>query len=222
MFMRKKIGCLHAHYSNVEYIEKAFSKFEIDWLHFVDPGLMYRMASEKTFTFSDAQKRVKDQVEWIAASKVDVILITCTNYIALLNEKQLSLSTPIIKIDEPYFEQICQLQQPQVMLFTNPATVEGTVKRLHEYARNHGGVDVEIIIIDHAFELIMQGLSDKYNQEIMNCLQQLTNEKRPISVAQLSMVNAAMSYEHQTGNVIVNPLQALVDFMASRLELSVS
>lgn len=220
--MRKKIGCLHAHYSNVEYIEKAFSKFEIDWLHFVDPGLMYRMASEKTFTFSDAQKRVKDQVEWIAASKVDVILITCTNYIALLNEKQLSLSTPIIKIDEPYFEQICQLQQPQVMLFTNPATVEGTVKRLHEYARNHGGVDVEIIIIDHAFELIMQGLSDKYNQEIMNCLQQLTNEKRPISVAQLSMVNAAMSYEHQTGNVIVNPLQALVDFMASRLELSVS
>ncbi|MFD9625451.1 hypothetical protein [Peribacillus muralis] len=222
MFMKKKIGCLHAHYSNVEYIEKAFSKFEIDWLHFVDPGLMHRMASDQTFTFSDAQKRVKDQVEWIAASKVDVILITCTNYIALLNEKQLSLSTPIIKIDEPYFEQICQLQQPQVMLFTNPATVEGTVKRLHEYARNHGGVDVEIIIIDHAFELIMQGLSDKYNQEIMNCLQQLTNEKRPISVAQLSMVNAAMSYEHQTGNVIVNPLQALVDFMASRLELSVS
>ncbi|WP_057915409.1 hypothetical protein [Peribacillus muralis] len=222
MFMRKKIGCLHAHYSNVEYIEKAFSKFEIDWLHFVDPGLMNRMASDETFTFSDAQKRVKDQVEWIAASKVDVILITCTNYIALLNEEQLSLSTPIIKIDEPYFEQICHLQQPQVMLFTNPATVEGTVKRLHDYARNHGGVDVEIIIIDHAFELIMQGLSDKYNQEIMNCLQQLTNEKRPISVAQLSMVHAAMSYEHQTGNVIVNPLQALVDFMASRLELSVS
>ncbi len=220
--MRKKIGCLHAHYSNVEYIEKAFSKFEIDWLHFVDPGLMNRMASDETFTFSDAQKRVKDQVEWIAASKVDVILITCTNYIALLNEEQLSLSTPIIKIDEPYFEQICHLQQPQVMLFTNPATVEGTVKRLHDYARNHGGVDVEIIIIDHAFELIMQGLSDKYNQEIMNCLQQLTNEKRPISVAQLSMVHAAMSYEHQTGNVIVNPLQALVDFMASRLELSVS
>lgn len=139
--MRKKIGCLHAHYTNIEYIEKAFSKFDIEWLHFVDPGLMHRVATDVKFTYSDAQEVVKAQVEWIAECKVDAILITCTNYIAFLNEEQLSLPMPIIKIDEPYFEQICQLQQPQVILFTNPATVEGTVKRLNAHAEKYEGVD---------------------------------------------------------------------------------
>jgi hypothetical protein len=217
--MKKKIGCLHAHYTNIEYIEAAFSKFDIEWLHFVDPGLMHRVSSDATFNNSDAKKRVKEQVEWIAECKVDAILITCTNYIAFLNEEKLSLPMPIIKIDEPYFEQICQLQQPQMILFTNPATVEGTIKRLNAHAEKYGTVDYEVIIIDNAFELIMQGLGEKYNQEIMNCLYQFNNEERPLSVAQLSMVEAAMRYELETGKTVLNPLHALVDYMIKQLEL---
>ncbi|WP_285765910.1 hypothetical protein [Peribacillus sp. SI8-4] len=220
--MRKKIACLHAHHTNIQYIETAFLKFDMKWLHFVDPGLMDRVASDETFTFSDASKKVKEQMEWIAGCNVDAILITCTNYIAFLNEEQLSLSIPIIKIDEPLFDLVCQAQQPQIMLFTNPATVEATMKRLHAHARDHGGVDVQSIIIDDAFEWIMQGLSEKYNQEIVNRLLQLNEEKRPISVAQLSMVKAAKDYERQTGYTVMNPLQALVDSMAIQLDLGTS
>ncbi|MBT2663899.1 hypothetical protein J7J00_00010 [Bacillus sp. ISL-4] len=218
--MKKKIGCLHAHYTNIEYIETAFSKFDIEWLHFVDPGLMQRVSTDENFKDSDAQKRVKQQVEWIAECKVDAILITCTNYIAILNEEQLSLPMPIIKIDEPYFEQICQIQQPQMILFTNPATVEGTVKRLNAHAKKYGAVEFEVIIIDNAFEFIMQGLGERYNQEILNFLYKFNNEKRPLSVAQLSMVEAAKRYELQTGMTVLNPLDALVDSMINQLELS--
>ncbi|MCK1983174.1 MULTISPECIES: hypothetical protein [Peribacillus] len=217
--MKKRIGCLHAHYTNIKYIENAFSKYDIEWLHFVDPGLMHRVSSDETFNNSDAQKRVKEQVEWMAECKVDAILITCTNYIAFLNEEQPSLPKPIIKIDEPYFEQICQSQQPQMILFTNPATVEGTINRLNAHAEKHRAVDFDVIIIDNAFELIMQGFEEKYNQEIMNFLYQFNNEERPLSVAQLSMVEAAMSYELETGKTVLNPLQALVDYMIDRLEL---
>lgn len=220
MFMRKKIGCLHAHYTNIEYIEKAFSKFDIEWLHFVDPGMMHRVATDKKFKYSDAQKTVKEKVEWIANCKVDAILITCTNYIAFLNEEQLSLPMPIIKIDEPYFEQICQLQQPQVILFTNPATVEGTVKRLNAHSEKYGDVDFEVIIIDNTFEYIMQGLGEKYSQEIVKFLHDFNNENKLLSVAQLSMVDAAKRYEFQTGRAILNPLQALVDSMINQLKLS--
>ncbi|SNS87176.1 hypothetical protein SAMN05444672_10360 [Bacillus sp. OK838] len=59
--MRKKIGCLHAHYTNIEYIEKASSKFDIEWLHFVDPGLMHRVASDVKFKYSDAQIWLKNK-----------------------------------------------------------------------------------------------------------------------------------------------------------------
>ena len=137
MKLKKKLGCLHAHYSNIEYIENALSPFNIELIHFVDPALMYRVTSDENFQESDAQNKVKEQIEWIAKCNVDAILITCTNYIAILQEDQLSISVPIIKIDEPYFDYICNIQQPQTILFTNPATVDGTMERLKQYANNH-------------------------------------------------------------------------------------
>ena len=69
---------------------------------------MERVTSDENFNVSDAQKKVKDQMEWIASCNVDAILITCTNYIAILQDEELSISVPIIKIDEPYFEYICR------------------------------------------------------------------------------------------------------------------
>ena len=61
-------------------------------------------------------RKVKEQIEWMISCDVDAILITCTNYIALLEDETLfDPSIPIIKIDEPYFESICK-QQPQFIL----------------------------------------------------------------------------------------------------------
>ena len=86
--MRKRLGCLHAHYSNIEYIEDALSLYDVELIHFVDPALMYRVTSDENFKVADAQKKVKEQIEWIAQYNVDAILITCTNYIALLPEEE--------------------------------------------------------------------------------------------------------------------------------------
>lgn len=74
--MVKKIGCLHAHYSNIAYIEQAMSAYEAELLHFVDPALVFRVSSDPQFTLAQAQAQVNQQVEWIAASQVDAILIT--------------------------------------------------------------------------------------------------------------------------------------------------
>jgi len=107
--LKKKIGCLHAHYSNIDYIEQAFQSFQdIELKHFVDPGLIHHVAKGTC----GLSLKVKEQVEWIASCDVDAILITCTNYIALLQENQLSLSIPMIKIDEPFFKPIKMLESP--------------------------------------------------------------------------------------------------------------
>ncbi|MGM0924253.1 MAG: hypothetical protein ACQEWW_24150 [Bacillota bacterium] len=221
MELRKRLGCLHAHYSNIEYIENALSLFNIELIHFVDPALMYRVITDENFQESDAQNKVKEQIEWIAQCNVDAILITCTNYIAILQEDQLSISVPIIKIDEPFFDFICNLQQPQTILFTNPATVEGTVERLNHYANNHQkSLDLEVIVINNTFELIMQGQKEEYNQEISKFLNQIIkDEKKVISVAQLSMVDASRQVEYKTSKTIINPLNTLVSSIVNQLEL---
>ncbi|HFU4564120.1 hypothetical protein P4L07_27140 [Bacillus cereus] len=221
MDLRKRLGCLHAHYSNIEYIENAFSLFNIELIHFVDPALMYRVTLNENFQESDAQFKVKEQIEWIAQCNVDAILITCTNYIAILQEDQLSISVPIIKIDEPFFDYLCNIQQPQTILFTNPATVEGTVERLKHHANNHQkSLDLEVIVINSTFELIMQGLKEEYDQEIAKFLNQIIKDtKKVISVAQLSMVDASQQVEYKTSKTIINPLITLVSYIVNQLKL---
>jgi hypothetical protein len=220
MELRKKLGCLHAHFSNIDYIENAFSPFDIELIHFVDPALMYRVTNDVNFRESEAQIKVKEQIEWIAQCDVDAILITCTNYIAILQEDQLSISVPIIKIDEPYFDHICNIKQPQTILFTNPATVEGTMARLHQYANKHQkSLDLEVIVINNTFELIMQGRKVEYNQEVIKVLNQMIkDEKKVISVAQLSMVDASQQVENMTSKSIINPLNTLISSIVNLLK----
>lgn len=215
--MRKKLGCLHAHYSNIEYIEQAFQSDEdIEIIHFVDPGVIKHVSKGS----NDLAHKVKEQIEWIISCDVDAILITCTNYIALLKDETLSnLPIPIIKIDEPYFESICSKHQPQTILFTNPATVDGTMARLHQYAKHQGiSVDVVAKVIEHTFDLIMQGKKEAYNEVILRTLHTLSAEQKSISVAQLSMVDAAQQFEDHTRIKILQPLKPLVNIVKSTMK----
>jgi aspartate/glutamate racemase len=214
--MKKRIGCLHAHYSNIQYIEQAFSSCEVELLHFVDPALVYRVSSDDTFSLLDARRKVIEQIEWIVQADVDVILITCTNYIAVLQEDQLSVTVPIIKIDEPFFNDVCKQDQPQILLFTNPATVEGTMKRLYDYANANGKhLDVEAQVIENTFELIMQGKKEQYLIVLSEYIRKLlaSNKNRVISVAQLSMVEAVRDIEKETRVKIGNPLESLMTYI---------
>jgi hypothetical protein len=211
--LNKKIGCLHAHYSNIDYIESAFSPYDLELRHFVDPGLIFVLQNDQ----SAAEKRVKDQIEWMAQSGVDAILITCTNYIALLNDHVVTI--PIIKIDEPYFEALCKTQQPQTILFSNPDTVSGTMARLNHYAKSHQKpLDIEVKLIENTFQLIMSGKNEEYQTAVYEYIKQLDSSRR-LSVAQLSMVAAAQQVEHETSKTIINPLNTLVSSMVSQLNL---
>jgi aspartate/glutamate racemase len=218
--LKRKLGCLHAHYSNIDYIEKALSSYDIELIHFVDPALMHRVTFDKTFKAADAQNKVKQQIEWIAQCNVDAILITCTNYIAVLQEEELSTSIPIYKIDEPYFEIISNIKQPQTILFTNPATVNGTMERLNQYASKHKKtLNIDVIVIDNTFELIMKGLKQEYDREISKYLSKIIKRDKIISVAQLSMVDAAKEVEYMASNPIINPLDTLISSVVSQLKI---
>ena len=214
--MRKKLGCLHAHHSNIEYIEQAFQNIEnVELVHFVDPGLIQQVSKGTDRLAS----KMKEQLEWMEGCNLDAILITCTNYIALLEEEQLELSIPIIKIDEPFFETICEVKLPQTILFTNPETVEGTMNRLRQYALLHGKyINTKIKIIDNTFELIMQGKKEAYNNAIRQTLHHLEEEQRHISVAQLSMVEAARQFEKESTLTITHPLKSLAKFVMKAIE----
>src|SRR5690606_34744690 len=99
-------------------------------------------------------------------------------------------------------------------------TVEGTMERLKQYADTYQKtLDIEVVVLDNTFELIMQGRKEEYNEKVTKILEQLINDDKIISVAQLSMVDAAQVVEAKTGSSIINPLKTFVTSIVKELDL---
>ena len=186
------IACLHAHYSNISYIERAFRCHSVQLQHYVDPGVMWHVQHHQ---IKEAKIQVENQLQWIAATKPDVLVVTCTNYIALMNA---SVSVPIIEIDIPFFKLLEQQKQPLTLFFTNPQTVEGTLKRLYTYVTR----EVNVVVIPRAFDLLMVGDKVAHDKIVKTALQ---DAPKNAAVAQLSMVDVA----EKIG--LLHPLMPLVE-----------
>lgn len=216
---KRRLGCLHMHHSNIAYIDSIIDPERVDVVHFVEPGLMRRIGSSTGFSPALAGAQVERQLAWMASCGLDAILITCTNYIAML-PKDFDPGLPLIKIDEPFFAKLLQQPAPQLLLFTNPATVEGTMRRFAEVAQAQGRMsDVAVDVISGTFDLVIAGRTDEYAALLTLRLREVIDEGRyaSISVGQLSMANAAHAATVATGFPITNPLDALRDFLVTAL-----
>ena len=209
----KKLACLHAHHSNIEYIDRAFQSFELEILHFVDPVLSHILKNDCDFERERARNKLYDLLKYIAESDADTLLITCTDYITLLDEN-FEIDVPILKIDEPFFEMLCHVEEPQTIVFTNANTVLGTMKRLKQYAqRKNKTIHVKIEVIEGIFDFIMQGRKEEHDAKLEKYLYELMKDSnKMLSVAQLSMADAATRVENIIGRNIINPLTTLVEY----------
>ncbi|MGH2531932.1 MAG: hypothetical protein ACRDJW_06450 [Thermomicrobiales bacterium] len=222
------LGCLHAHHSNIAYIDQILVPYEIATIHFVDPGLMRRITHDPGFAGEHALRRVRHQLEWMAACDVDAILLTCTNYIAELGHQSIDLGLPVIKIDEPFFAYLCQQPSPQTLLFTNPATVDGTTRRMHDYANQHAcSLDVDVQLIEGSFEIFMAGKKAEYDRAVAQGIRQIVSSVGSgnggsVAVGQLSIADAALRVSRELDVPIGNPLEPLRDHLVELLDLEIN
>ena len=212
MSQKPRLGCLHAHHSNIGYIENIIPRDGLEAVHFVEPGLLRRIGSDAEFSMEDAAAQVRQQLDWMAACGVDALLITCTNYIAAMPDEPAQYDIPIIKIDEPFFAYLLQQPPRHLLLFSNPDTVDGTKQRLRDYAAARGiQPEIEVEVIPNTFTLFLTGQTEAYNRAVAERLRELVRLHRftSLSVGQLSMVDAAQRVAGETGHAIGNPLQPL-------------
>ncbi len=212
MSQKPRLGCLHAHHSNIGYIENIIPRDSLEAVHFVEPGLLRRIGSDAEFSMEDAAAQVRKQLDWMAACGVDALLITCTNYIAAMPDEPAQYDIPIIKIDEPFFAYLLQQPPRHLLLFSNPDTVDGTMQRLRDYAAARGiQPEIEVEVIPNSFTLFLTGQTEAYNRAVAERLRELVRLHRftSLSVGQLSMVDAAQRVAGETGHAIGNPLQPL-------------
>lgn len=223
MAKKTRLGCLHAHHSNIPYIDSIISPQTIEAVHFVEPGLLQRIGSDPTFDNQQAERQVRRQLDWMTGCNLDAILVTCTNYIATLPDEPLGIDIPIVKIDEPFFAYLLEQEAPHLLVFANPATVEGTVRRLHEFVareRRTPKIKVEVEVIPGIFDLFMAGQTGAYTAAVAAALRDLVQagQYRSLSVGQLSMVDAARRVTAETGAQVGDPLSPLLAHLNQALE----
>ncbi len=212
MSAKPRLGCLHAHHSNIGYIEDIIPHHALEAVHFVEPGLLQRIGSDPNFSMEDAAEQVRKQLTWMSACGVDALLVTCTNYIAAMPDEATAPDLPVIKIDEPFFAYLLQQPPRHLLLFSNPDTVEGTMQRFQEYAGARGlQPEIEVEIIPNSFQLFVTGQTETYNRAVAERLRELLRLDRytSLSVGQLSMVDAARRVTEETGQPIGEPLRPL-------------
>ncbi|MGF9700728.1 MULTISPECIES: hypothetical protein [Paenibacillus] len=222
------IGCFHAHYSNIALIEETLASYEVELVHYVDPGLD-RRKHDANFSEAVTQEKVSQTLQWIAQCHADAILVTCTLFAAELAQAAQHVSIPVIGIDDPLLQKLQQTSQEYILAFTNPATVEGTMTRVNK-ALQQGETSgqqvadtsrIEAVLIPGTFELIMRGDKDGYLEAVSTGLQQLAAQSpdKMVVAAQLSMAPAAARATANAGTEIYSPLASLATYLEQHLNI---
>lgn len=222
MVQPKKIGCLHAHHGNIAYLDEALAPYEAELAHFVDPALVRRIGVDPEFSKVDARQRVLEQLDWMTSSGLDGIVITCTAYAASLPEGPLPLQIPVLTIDEPFFATICRRSGPTRLVFTNPGTIEGSLRRLDAHAVESGThPDVTVELIDGAFDRFMAGRQEEHDRIVAERLAAIVASRQfeTVAAGQLSLSRAARQIAVQAGVEVINPLDTLAAAVETRLGL---
>lgn len=71
------IACFHAHHSNIRLIEQALTSYNIELVHYVDPGLD-RLKHDEYFDSALVREKVNQTLQWMSRCHADAILVTCT------------------------------------------------------------------------------------------------------------------------------------------------
>jgi hypothetical protein len=221
------IGCFHAHYSNIALIEETLAPYEVELVHYVDPGLD-RLKHDADFSEVVIHEKVAQTLQWIAECHADAILVTCTLFATVLEQEAIQVPVPVIGIDDPLLQEMRRVPGDYIISFTNPATIEGTMARLNQALQQedeNGQLHVAkrsqtvAVCIPGTFELIMRGDQKGYLEAVREGLQQIAEQypgKRLVA-AQLSMAPAAAQVTIDTGIAIHSPLALLATYLEKNL-----
>lgn len=198
-------------------------------MHYVDPGLD-RLKHDEDFTDTITRDKVSQTLQWIERCHTDAILVTCTLFAAVLEQEARKIAIPVIGIDDPLLAEIQRMDNEYIFVFTNPATIEGTMARVYhtiEQVSQHqeqypsARSKVESVLIPEAFELIMRGDQAGYLNAVSTGLKQYAEQfpGKTIVAAQLSMAPAAALVQADTGISILSPLASLAAYMGKHLHM---
>lgn len=207
--MRPRMICLHATEANIEIIDREMKEMPFDIKHEVDTHLLSMIRSKQPLELQKAY--VVEQLKKLMLQEPALLFVTCTNYVALIDEINVTTHIPILKIDEILYEQLKGIHNPIKMLFTNKETIRGTMQRFRQFVSED--IEVEVLHIPDVFDWYLAGDTLRHDQKVLMTLLELDAYENTVVVAQLSMSRIASIYSKLSGNEVLSPVTALKEYM---------
>lgn len=176
--MMKQIIGIHAHDSNISYMEALFNEDDIVKKHLIIKPQM---------DLEDQRKKLMALIKKELKSDVVGFMITCTVYASLIEESDID-GVPIWKIEDPIIEAIIQDDHQKFLFFSNPDTVPLTMAKVKAgYQKKGKESDYQVRLIPDSFPLIMSGQQAAYEEAIKEAIAPYLQEKGSVYLMQLSM-----------------------------------
>lgn len=190
-----KIACLHAHHSNIKYVDEQLSKYEV--VHFVDPALS-SVSNSKIVA-----AKVQEQLEWMLLVEIEAIIISCSYYAAYIPG---NFPVPIITLEQLLFDELKDEKYVD-LVFTNPKTVDASMENYLKLKNIQQKVTIHIV--PNAFQLVMANNLAAYKQRIDDYVEKLPKEN-VTAFAQLSMEIAKAPYIKTAINLLPGKLEQVL------------
>lgn len=171
----------------------ALSKRELpgaDYFHMVDESLIRNTIAAGELTKTTI-RRLAGMIASAREAGADAVMVTCSSIGAAVPAVSGLFEFPVIRVDEAMAEQAIRLGHRVGVVATLRATLQPTVKLLHEKAAA-GDRPIEVIevLCEKAFESVLAGDAETHDRLVLASVTRLTQEVDVIVLAQASMARA--------------------------------
>jgi Asp/Glu/hydantoin racemase len=131
--------------------------------------------------------RLSDHVNWLVASEVDAVLVTCSSLGNATETLDLYADAPVLRVDRAMAEHALELGQRIGVIATLSTTLGPTANLITETAKRAGKqADVVARVCVGAFEALQAGDSKKHDEIVRQELERLLTEVDVVVLAQAS------------------------------------
>lgn len=210
------VGFLHTSPVHVSTFDRLVGDLAPNWTveHLVDEALLIRARIDG----SDAvRNEVATALISLAEPGVDLIVCTCSTIGGLAESLATSTGVRVVRVDRPMAELAVEAGRRIGVVAALESTIASTRSLVDEVAAAAGAeVDVELVVVEGAWERFENGDLDGYHALIAEALPELAGRVDVIVLAQASMAPAARLAGDVTVLVLASPRTAVERLLTAR------
>ncbi len=208
-----KVIAIHTAMALVEPTNVLFKEYlpNVKLNHIADDSLIQEVIAAGEVT-KMVRKRMLNYYFAAVDAGADIIYNTCSSVGEVAEQARLSISIPLLKIDDPMALIAAKSADKIAVVATLPTTLGPTARLILKKAKELGKT-IEIIegLADGAFQAMMSGDSKKHDNLILEASKRVAEKADIIVLAQGSMARMEAALAEATGKkVLSSPLSGVL------------